>query len=123
MRLRRVSENLRISLKQEDYTYHQQKVFWEKSLYPSSSAILCMLSQPVHAAEAKGIKLPFDSVPKILSSLSNITKSIFPDGGYFYKIVGKKKELLDGLDIPFKEVEINIEYEEDIATEAEEDMD
>ena len=84
-----------------------------------SCSILCMLRHRIHSAEAKGIQLPFDSVPKMLSSLSNITQTIFPDGGYFSEIVGKKKELFEGLEIPFPEPEMNIEYEEDAATEAE----
>ena len=82
-------------------------------------SILCMLRHHIQNAEAKGIKLPFDSVPKMLASLSNITQTIFTDGGYFSEIVGKKKELFEGLNIPFPEVEMNIEYEEDIAAEAE----
>ena len=86
-------------------------------------SILCMLRHRIHTAEAKGIKLPFDSVPKMLASLSNITQTIFPDGGYFSEIVGKKKELLEGLEIPFPETEMDIEYEEDIAAEAEENLD
>lgn len=45
------------------------------------------------------------------------------DGGYFSEIVGKKKELLEGLEIPFPETEMDIEYEEDIAAEAEENLD
>ena len=80
-----------------------------------------MLRHRIHSAEAKGIKLPFDSVPKMLSSLSNITQTVFSYGGYFSEIVGKKKELLKGLEIPFPEPEMNIEYEEDAA--AEESMD
>ena len=59
----------------------------------------------------------------MLTSLSNITQTIFPDGGYFSEIVGKKKELLEGLEIPFPEAEMNIECEEDIAAEAEEKLD
>ena len=86
-----------------------------------SCSILCMLRHRIHSAEAKGIKLPFDSVPKMLSSLSNITQTVFSYGGYFSEIVGKKKELLKGLEIPFPEPEMNIEYEEDAA--AEESMD
>ena len=86
-------------------------------------SILCMLRHRIHTAEAKGIKLPFDSVPKMLASLSNITQTIFPDGGYFSEIVGKKKELREGLEIPFPETEMDIEYEEDIAAEAEENLD
>ena len=85
-----------------------------------SCSILCMLRHRIHSAESKGIKLPFDSVPKMLASLSNITQTIFPDGGYFSEIVGKKKELLEGLEIPFPEPEMNIEYEEDAAIDAEE---
>lgn len=85
-----------------------------------SCSILCMLRHRIHSAESKGIKLPFDSVPKMLASLSNITQTIFPDGGYFSEIVGKKKELLEGLEIPFPEPEMNIEYEEDAAVDAEE---
>ena len=42
---------------------------------------------------------------------------------YFSEIVGKKKELLEGLEIPFPEAEMDIEYEEDIAAEAEENLD
>ena len=60
-----------------------------------------------------------DSVPKIPASLSNITQTIFPDGGYFSEIFGKKKELLEGLEIPFPEAEMDIEYGEDITAEAE----
>ncbi|MBP3747972.1 MAG: hypothetical protein J6I35_00260 [Ruminobacter sp.] len=55
-----------------------------------------------------------------MSSLSNITQTVFPEGGYFSEIVGKKKELYEGLDIPLPEPETNIEYEEDSAVESEE---
>lgn len=82
-----------------------------------SCGILCMLRHRIHTAEAKGHRLPFDSIPKILSSLSNITQTIFPDGGYFSEIVGKKKELFEALKIPLPETEMNIEYEEDLAAE------
>ena len=82
-----------------------------KVIYSELHAISCVLH------------IPFDSVPKMLASLSNITQTIFPDGGYFSEIVGKKKELLEGLEIPFPETEMDIEYEEDIAAEAEENLD
>lgn len=85
-----------------------------------SCSILCMLRHRIHTAEAKGIQLPYDSIPKIVSSLSNITQTVFPEGGYFSEIVGKKKELYEGLDIPLPEPETNIEYEEDSAVESEE---
>lgn len=73
-----------------------------------------MLRHRIHNALAKGIQLPYDSVPKMLSSLSNITQTIFPEGGYFSEIVGKKKELLEGLEIAMPESEFDIEYEEDL---------
>ena len=79
-----------------------------------------MLRHRIHTSEAKGIQLPYDSIPKIMSSLSNITQTVFPEGGYFSEIVGKKKELYEGLDIPLPEPETNIEYEEDSALETEE---
>ena len=79
-----------------------------------SCGILCMLRHRIHNAQAKGTKLPYDSVPKMLSSLSNITQTIFPEGGYFSEIVGKKKELLEGLEIAMPESEFDIEYEEDL---------
>lgn len=42
-------------------------------------------------------------IPKIFSSLSNITQTIFPDGCYFSEVVGKKKDLFEALNIPLPE--------------------
>ena len=59
-----------------------------------------------------------------LTSHTNITDVILlilipSKKHYFSEIVGKKKDLFEGLEIPFPEPEMNIEYEEDAATEAE----
>ena len=43
--------------------------------------------------------------------------------GFFSETVGKKKELLEGLDIPFFKAEMNIEYEGDITAKAYEGTD
>ncbi|WP_232218322.1 hypothetical protein, partial [Ruminobacter sp. RM87] len=85
-----------------------------------SCSILCMLKHRIHSVEAKGIQLPYDSIPKMISSLSNITQTVFPEGCYFSEIVGKRKELFERLGIPLPEPETNIEYEEDSALETEE---
>ena len=50
---------------------------------------------------------------KQMSALSNITQTIFPDGGYFSEVVGKRKDLLKALDIELPESEMNVVYEED----------
>lgn len=85
-----------------------------------SCSILCMLRHRIHTADAKDIQLPYDSIPKMMSSLTNITQTVFPEGGYFSEIVGKKKELFEGLGIPLPEPETNIEYEEDSAVDTDE---
>lgn len=76
-------------------------------------SILCMLRCKIVKAKDEGKSLPYDSTVKMLSALSNITQTIFPDGGYFSEVVGKKKDLLKALDIELPESEMNVVYEED----------
>lgn len=76
-------------------------------------SILCMLRCKIDKAKDEGKSLPYDSTVKMLSALSNITQTIFPDGGYFSEVVGKKKDLLKALDIELPESEMNVVYEED----------
>ncbi len=76
-------------------------------------SILCMLRCKIVKAKDEGKSLPYDSSVKMLSALSNITQTIFPDGGYFSEVVGKKKDLLKALDIELPESEMNVVYEED----------
>ena len=84
-------------------------------------SILCMLSCKIDKAKDEGKSLPYDSTVKMLSALSNITQTIFPDGGYFSEVVGKKKDLLKALDIELPESEMNVVYEEDENAEKAED--
>lgn len=88
-----------------------------------SCSLLCMLRSRINDALKRKCDLPYDSIPKIFSSLSNITQTIFPDGGYFSEVVGKKKDLFEALNIPLPEAEMGIEYEEDIEAEKEDDND
>lgn len=76
-------------------------------------SILCMFRCKIDKAKDEGKSLPYDSTVKMLSALSNITQTIFPDGGYFSEVVGKKKDLLKALDIELPESEMNVVYEED----------
>ena len=55
----------------------------------------------------------FDSIPKIIAALSNITQTVFNDGAYFSEVVGKKKDLFKALDISLPEDEMGVSYEED----------
>jgi|GEM_PF-6846504 len=57
----------------------------------------------------------------MLSSLSGITQTIFPDGGYFSEIVGKNKELYQALDVPMPDVETYIEHEDDTDADKEDE--
>ena len=84
-------------------------------------SILCMLRYKIDKAKDEGKSLPYDSTVKMLSALSNITQTIFPDGGYFSEVVAKKKELLKALDIELPESEMNVVYEEDENAEKAED--
>ena len=84
-------------------------------------SILCMLRCKIDKAKDEGKSLPYDSTVKMLSALSNITQTIFPDGGYFSEVVGKKKDLLKALDIELPESEMNVVYEEDENAEKAED--
>ncbi|SPT70673.1 IS1634 family transposase [Anaerobiospirillum thomasii] len=86
-----------------------------------SCAILCMLRNRINACKDKGITLPYDSDVKMLAALSNITQTVFSDGGYFSEVIGKKKQLLECLSIPMPEAEMNISYEEDESVEPPED--
>ena len=43
-------------------------------------SILCMLRCKIDKAKDEGKSLPYDSTVKMLSALSNITQTIFPDG-------------------------------------------
>lgn len=80
-------------------------------------SILCMLRRRINNAIDNGSSLPFSSEVKMISALSNITQTVFPEEGYFSEVIGKKKELFEMLNIPLSEVEMNIEYEEDKNTE------
>ena len=84
-------------------------------------SILCMFRCKIDKAKNEGKSLPYDSTVKMLSALSNITQTIFPDGGYFSEVVGKKKGLLKALDIELPESEMNVVYEEDENAEKAED--
>ena len=84
-------------------------------------SILCMFRCKIDKAKDEGKSLPYDSTVKMLSALSNITQTIFPDGGYFSEVVGKKKVLLKALDIELPESEMNVVYEEDENAEKAED--
>lgn len=84
-------------------------------------SILCMLRYKIDKAKDEGKSLPYDSTVKMLFALSNITQTIFPDGGYFSEVVGKKKDLLKALDIELPESEMNVVYEEDENAEKAED--
>lgn len=84
-------------------------------------SILCMLRSKIDKAKDEGKSLPYDSTVKMLSALSNITQTIFPDGGYFSEVVGNKKDLLKALDIELPESEMNVVYEEDENAENAED--
>lgn len=80
-----------------------------------------MLRCKIDKAKDEGKSLPYDSTVKMLSALSNITQTIFPDGGYFSEVVGNKKDLLKALDIELPESEMNVVYEEDENAENAED--
>ena len=69
-----------------------------------------------------GKKLPYESAVKMLSSLSNVTQTIFPEGGYFSEVVGKKKELLKALDVSLPEAEMDLVYEEDELAEHDDEL-
>ena len=87
-----------------------------------ASSILCMLRSKVDNAIDNGKKLPYESAVKMLSSLSNVTQTIFPEGGYFSEVVGKKKELLKALDVSLPEAEMDVVYEEDELVEHDDEL-
>ena len=53
---------------------------------------------------------------------SNVTQTIFPEGGYFSEVVGKKKELLKALDVSLPEAEMDVVYEEDELVEHDDEL-
>ena len=53
---------------------------------------------------------------------SNVTQTIFPEGGYFSEVVGKKKELLKALDVSLPEAEMDVVYEEDELAEHDDEL-
>lgn len=57
----------------------------------------------------------------MLSSLSGITQTIFPDGGYFSEVVGKNKELYQALDVPMPDFETDIKHEADTDADKEDE--
>ena len=81
-----------------------------------------MLRSKVDNAIDNGKKLPYESAVKMLSSLSNVTQTIFPEGGYFSEVVGKKKELLKALDVSLPEAEMDVVYEEDELAEHDDEL-
>ena len=54
--------------------------------------------------------------------MSNVTQTIFPEGGYFSEVVGKKKELLKALDVSLPEAEMDVVYEEDELAEHDDEL-
>ena len=52
-----------------------------------------MLKKRINKEKLRGIDLPFDSEVKMLPSLSNITKTLFHDGGYFFKLLKEKRAI------------------------------
>lgn len=80
-----------------------------------------MLRSKIDKAKDDGKSLPYVSTVKMQSTLSNITQTIFPNGGYFSEVVGKKKDLLKALDIELPESEMNVDYEEDVNAEKTDD--
>lgn len=81
-----------------------------------------MLRSKVDNAIDNGKKLPYESAVKMLSSLSNVTQTIFPEGCYFSEVVGKKKELLKALDVSLPEAEMDVVYEEDELAEHDDEL-
>lgn len=86
-----------------------------------SCSILCMLRSRMRNCQDNGVKLPYDSVSQILASLSEVKQTIFQEGGYFSEVVGKNKQILEALNIPFPDAEMGINYEEDSSLENDEE--
>lgn len=70
-----------------------------------SCVIGLMFRRRADCAKIKGIELPYDSETKLIAALNSVQQTIYQDGGYYSKVVGKVKEIMEALDIPLPEPE------------------
>ena len=70
-----------------------------------AAAIATMLRFHISNCELKGEKLPVDSDREVLGKLKSLRATVWEDGMYYSEVVGKKRELLEALNIPMPTAE------------------
>ena len=70
-----------------------------------ATAIATMLRFHISNCELKGEKLPVDSDREVLENLKSLRATVWEDGMYYSEVVGKKRELLEALNIPMPAAE------------------
>lgn len=65
-----------------------------------AASIGLMFRTQIAYCKTKGMEIPFDGDRVIMSKLEGIKAKVWNDGLYYTEVIGKKKELLEALNIP-----------------------
>lgn len=60
----------------------------------------------ISQCKTKGMKIPFEGDRAIMTKLSGIKATLWEDGMYYSEVTGKKRELLEALDIPLPDAAV-----------------
>lgn len=84
-----------------------------------------MFKTRISQCKTKGMQIPFEGDRAVMTKLSGIKATLWEDGMYYTEVTGKKRELLEALDIPlpdaavFTKAELENMKEDDAAEEEE----
>ena len=78
-----------------------------------SASIALMFKSHIAYCKFKGFDIPFDNDRAILDTLNLIEATVFKDGVYYSPVTGKKRELLEALDIPKPTKEVALDTQAD----------
>ncbi|EFY07185.1 IS1634 family transposase [Succinatimonas hippei] len=90
-----------------------------------AAAIGLMFKTRISQCKTKGMQIPFEGDRAVMTKLSGIKATLWEDGMYYTEVTGKKRELLEALDIPlpdaavFTKAELENMKEDDAAEEEE----
>ena len=90
-----------------------------------AASIGLMFKTRIAQCKTKGMQIPFEGDRAIMTKLSGIKATLWEDGMYYTEVTGKKRELLEALDIPLPDAAVFTKAElesmkEDDAVEEEE---
>ena len=90
-----------------------------------AASIGLMFKTRISQCKTKGMQIPFEGDRAIMTKLCGIKATLWEDGMYYTEVTGKKRELLEALDIPlpdaavFTKAELESMKEDDAAEEEE----